>query len=98
MPNGAAWGRSPSRSQSQRASSPLSPARDPRRHHLLRPEEWLWLASVAPRRLPTVEDRLALLPLLASGRDVGEDAHRPARTSASPPEEEPSAQRRNSSG
>src|SRR5918995_5526870 len=48
----------PSCSQSQRASSDLSSARDPRRH-LLRAQERLCLATVAPR-LPTLEDRLPL--------------------------------------
>src|SRR5829696_3747879 len=41
-------GSPPSRSSSQRASSPPQPARDPR-HHLLCAQERLRLAAVAPR-------------------------------------------------
>ena len=55
----------------------------------------LRLAAVA-QRLPTLENRLALLPLLALGRNLGEDALSPAQTSASSPKEEPSAQRSDS--
>src|SRR5215203_3856058 len=78
----------PSRSQSQRASSCLYPARDPRRH-LLRAKERLRLATLATR-LPALEDGLPLLPLLAPGRHLGEDARRLAQARASPPQEKPS--------
>src|SRR5215211_1093057 len=84
----------PSRSQSQRASSDLCSARDPRRH-LLRAKERLCLATLATR-LPALEDGLPLLPLLALGRDVGKDARRLAPEDASPPQEKPSAQCRHS--
>src|SRR5512133_658170 len=43
-----------------------------------------------------MENRLPLLPLLALGRNLGEDALSPAQTSASSPPEEPSAQRSDS--
>src|SRR3712207_5909069 len=81
----------PSRSESQRASSRLYPARDPRRH-LLRRKERLRLATLAAR-LPSVENRLPLLSVLAFGRDVGEDALGPAQAHAGTPREGPSAQR-----
>ena len=42
----------------------------------LRRSRRLCLATAA-QRLPTLEDRLALLPLLAFGWDLGEDACRP---------------------
>jgi hypothetical protein len=44
-------------------------------------------------RLPTMEDRLPLLPLLALGWDVGEGARRPAQARASSPEEGPTTER-----
>ena len=65
--------------------------RDPKRRLLHRPRR-LRLAPPAPR-LPTLEDSLALLPLLALGRDVGEGACRPAQASASSPEEGPTTER-----
>src|SRR5215211_6979688 len=85
---------SSARLQSLRAPQATHLARDPRRH-LLRRSRRLRLEAVASR-LPTLEDRLPLLPLLAFGRDVGEDAHCPAPTGAGPPREEPPAQRRDS--
>src|SRR5215217_3875923 len=45
------------------------------------------LAALAAR-LPSVEDGLLLLPLLAPGRHLGEDALSPAPASASAPEED----------
>src|SRR5918994_1201035 len=74
-----------------RASQDAQHPRDPKRRLLHRPL-WLRLAAIATR-LPTVEDRLPLLPLLALGRDVGEDARRPAQASAVRPEEGPAARR-----
>src|SRR5215203_7012883 len=85
---------SPARTQSHRTSQDAHHPRDPERH-LLRRSRWLRLAAVA-QRLPTVEDRLPLLPLLALGRDVGEDALSPAQEGAGPSEEELSPQRRDS--
>src|SRR5688500_15432926 len=84
-------GTPPPRSQSQRTSSPPSSARDPRRH-LLRGPKRLRLETLAPR-LPTVEDCLPLLPFLAFGRNVGEDARCPTQTSAGAHKEKPPAQR-----
>ena len=52
-------------------SSPPWPTRDPRRC-LLRAQERLCLATIVAR-LPAVEDRLPLLPLLAFGWEVGEE-------------------------
>ena len=46
---------------------------------LLRLEERLSVETVAPR-LPTVEDRLPLLPSVASGRDLGATTRRAARS------------------
>jgi putative transposase len=45
----------------------------------------LRLAAVATR-LPTLENRLPLLPLLAIGWHLGKDARRPAQASAGPHE------------
>jgi hypothetical protein len=84
----------PSRPRSQRSSSPPWPARDHRRH-LLRAQEWLRLAAPAAR-LPSLEDGLPLLPFLAPGRHLGEDALSPARARAGSPGEEPPAERRDS--
>src|SRR5215208_439029 len=81
----------PARTQSHRTSQDAHHPRDPRRH-LLCPSRRLWLEAVAPR-FPSLEDRLPLFPLLVPGWDVGEDALSPTQESASPPEEEPSAQR-----
>ena len=53
----------------------------------------LRLAAAAPR-LPAVEDRLPLLPRLAPGRHLGEDARRPARAGQGASGAEPAAQRR----
>jgi putative transposase len=47
-----------------------------------------------PPRVPTLEDRLPLLPLLALGWNLGEDARCPAQACAGPLQEEPPAQRR----
>src|SRR5215208_315150 len=74
-----------------RASQDAQHPRDPKRRLLHRPRR-LRLAAFATR-LPTLEDRLPLLPLLALGRDMGEDARRPAQASASSPEEGPPAER-----
>src|SRR5215210_5892665 len=87
-------GRPSSCSQSRRPSSPPWPARDHGRH-LLRAKERLRLAAPASR-LPSMEDRLPLLPLLASGRYLGEDALSPARAHAGSFAEKPSAERSHS--
>src|SRR5215211_5795966 len=84
--------RTPSASpQRYRASQDAQHPRDPKRRLLHRPRR-LRLAPPAPR-LPTLEDCLPLLPLLALGRDVGEGACRPAQASASSPEEGPTTER-----
>src|SRR5215218_8809796 len=85
---------SPARPQRYRPSQDAHHPRDPERH-LLHRSGRLCLEAVA-QRLPSLEDRLPLFPLLAPGWDVGEDALSPTQESASPPEEEPSAQRRDS--
>src|SRR4029453_10821264 len=77
------------RSQSRWAPSELSCARDPR-GHLLRAPQRLRL-EFAAARLPAVEDRLPLLPFLALGWNVGEDARRSAPAGAGSPQEEPPA-------
>src|SRR5215211_4917460 len=84
----------PSCSQSHRTSQDARHSRDPE-CHLLRRSRRLPLEAVA-QRLPSLEECLPLLPLLAPGRDVGEDALSPAREGSSPSEEEPSAQRSHS--
>src|SRR5215212_2370341 len=68
---------SPARTQSYRTSQDACHPRNPERH-LLRRSRWLRLEALA-QRLPTLEDRLPLLPLLALGRDMGEDALRALR-------------------
>src|SRR5215212_390771 len=63
------------------------------RCHLLHRQKRLCLATSAPQ-LPALEDRLPLLQSLATGWNMGEDAHRFARADACAHWEEPSAQRR----
>jgi hypothetical protein len=80
----------------RRSRTPESahPARD-RRRHLLHREERSCLASAAPR-FSSLEDRPPLLQDLAYRWHLGEDALSPAEASGGAPEEEPSAQRRDS--
>src|SRR3954470_23648761 len=59
--------------------------------YLLHRRRWLCLA-IASARLPTLEDRLSLLSLLALGRNMGEGTRCPARTRAGTLREEPPAQ------
>src|SRR5215208_1758096 len=80
------------RSQSQWASSNLSPTRDPRRYLLCGPQR-LCLAAVATR-FPVLEDRLPLLPSLALGWHLGEDARCLTQACAGAHEARSRAQRR----
>src|SRR3954451_16605212 len=85
---------SPARPQRYRPSQATHHPRDPERH-LLHRSRRLCLEAVA-QRLPSLEDRLPLFPLLAPGWDVGEDALSPTQEGEGPSEEERSAQRRDS--
>src|ERR671916_2677338 len=81
----------PSGSQQPRSPEDPQSTRDPRRG-LLRLEERLSVEIAAPR-LPTVEDRLPLLPRVASGRDLGATTRRAARALTNKAGKNPTAQR-----
>src|SRR5215210_8527894 len=67
------------------------PSRDPKRR-LLCLEKWLSLAVTSPR-VPTLEDRLPLLPRVEDQRHLRETQHGAARALADMLRQEPAAQR-----
>src|SRR5215208_5070727 len=81
-------------SEVPRTTENPQPTRDPKRR-LLYLEEWLSLAVTSPR-VPTLEDRLPLLPRVEDQRHLRETQRGAARALADMLGQEPAPQRRDS--